>query len=358
MKINVHTVEPGRLKPLVPVEDLGFGRVSTDHMFTLKYHADRGWFDPQIVPYQPISLDPAAIVLHYSQEIFEGMKAFATDGGKIALFRPEKNAERFKRSAARMVMPEVPVEDQLQAIRELVLIEKRWIPRSHGASLYIRPTMIATEPGLGVRAGNEYLFFVIVCPVGPYFKEGFNPIRLFVSSRYVRAVPGGVGEAKTGGNYGASLLAGREAKEQGYSQVLWLDGKEHRYLEEVGAMNIWAAFGKRLVTPRLTGSILSGITRQSVLEMAPTLGYEVQERDLSIDEVVEGISSGELTEIFGAGTAAVISPVGGFCYQGQYHTVADGGVGAVTREIYRRLTGIQYGSLEDPFGWRVEIGDL
>lgn len=359
MQIAVQELAENERKPLVtdPAK-LGFGKVFTDRMFTATYEAGRGWGDYRIERYRAFSLDPAACVLHYSQEIFEGLKAYASPDGRILLFRPELNARRFVRSARRMGMAEFPEEDFLAAVEELVVREKRWIPRAPETSLYIRPTMIATEPALGVHASSSYLFYIILSPSGPYFKEGFRPVKFYVEDVYVRAVPGGVGDVKTGGNYAASILAGVEAQKKGFSQVLWLDAKERRYIEEVGAMNIFFAFGKKLVTPALSGSILAGHTRQSILEMAGDLGYEAEERPLAIDEVVAGALGGTLTEAFGAGTAAVISPVGGFHYKGRDYTVGTGEVGPVARDLYQRLTDIQWGRVPDPYGWVREIGRL
>ncbi|MGQ9778267.1 MAG: branched-chain amino acid aminotransferase [Bacillota bacterium] len=357
MKIFTEELGPDRLKPLVDPAELGFGRYFTDRMLT-RHFKDGRWDDPKIVPYQNFALDPAARVLHYSQEIFEGLKAYASDDGRILLFRPEENARRMNRSAARMCMPTMPEEEFLECVTTLVVAEKRWIPRAVGTSLYIRPTMIGIEPALGVHPSDAYIFFIILSPVGAYFKTGFKPVRLYVEDVYVRAVPGGVGDAKTGGNYAATLLAGAKAEEKGFSQVLWLDAKERRYVEEVGSMNIFFVFGTKLVTPALSGSILPGITRDSVLKLAPRLGYEVEERPIGIDEVIAGIEDGRLTEAFGTGTACVIAPVGGFRYKDRDYTITGEEVGPVTRRLYEELVGIQYGRKPDPFGWVKEIGRL
>jgi branched-chain amino acid aminotransferase len=327
-------------------------------MFTATYERGRGWGEHKIERYHDFALDPAACVLHYSQEIFEGLKAYAADDGRILLFRPELNAARFNRSARRLGMPDFPEEDFLEALRAVVLVEKRWIPRFPETSLYIRPTMIATEPALGVHSSATYLCYIILSPSGPYFKEGFKPVNLYVEDQYVRAVPGGVGDAKTGGNYAASILAGHEAQQKGFSQVLWLDGVERKYIEEVGAMNIFFVFGKKLVTPALNGSILAGHTRQSLLEMAGDLGLEAEERRLSIDEVIAGAQDGSLTEAFGAGTAAVVSPVGGLHFKGRDYQIGAGGVGPVSQGLYDRLTSIQWGRVPDTRGWVREIGRL
>jgi branched-chain amino acid aminotransferase len=353
-KIEVEELAEGQRKPLVtdPAK-LGFGKVFTDRMFTATYERGRGWGEYKIERYHDFALDPAACVLHYSQEIFEGLKAYAAADGRILLFRPELNATRFNRSARRMGMPDFPEEDFLAAMSEVVVAEKRWIPRMPETSLYLRPTMIATEPALGVHSSSSYVFYIILSPSGPYFQEGFKPVNLYVEDVYVRAVPGGVGDVKTGGNYAASILAGHEAQQKGFSQV-----RERKYVEEVGAMNIFFVFGKKLVTPALNGSILAGHTRQSLLEMAGDLGLEPEERRLSIDEVIAGAEDGSLTEAFGAGTAAVISPVGGLHFRGRDHKVGTGGVGPVSRGLYQRLTDLQWGRVPDPRGWVREIGRL
>lgn len=359
VRIAVEELAEGEKKPLLtdPAK-LGFGKVFTDRMFTATYEAGRGWGEYKIERHRNFSLDPAACVLHYAQEIFEGLKAYAAADGRILLFRPELNAQRFNRSARRMGMPDFPEEDFLTAMKDLVVAEKRWIPRAPETSLYVRPTMIATESALGVHSSSSYLFYIILSPSGPYFKEGFKPVKLYVEDRYVRAVPGGVGEVKTGGNYAASILAGHEAQQKGFSQVLWLDGVERKYVEEVGAMNIFFIFGKKLVTPALNGSILAGHTRLSILEMATDLGLQAEERRLSIDEVVAGAADGTLTEAFGAGTAAVVSPVGGLHFKGKDYRVGTGGVGPVSRTLYTRLTDLQWGRVPDPYGWVREIGRL
>lgn len=333
---------------------LGFGSRFTDHMFCLDYR-DGGWHDARIQPYGPITLDPAALVLHYGQEVFEGMKAYRGVDGVIRLFRPDKNAERMARSCERMCMAVVEPTFFVEAIRQLVEVEQAWVPKDPGTALYIRPTMIATEAILGVRAAKEYLFYVICSPVGPYFPQGFKPIDLLVSKTYVRAVEGGVGNAKTGGNYAASLLAGKEAAAAGFSQVLYLDAKEHRYVEEVGAMNMMFAFGETIVTPPLTGSILPGVTRMSVIELARGLGYKVEERPLDIAEVQAGARDGSLTEVFGTGTAAAIAPVGRLRHEGEDLLINDQQVGPVAEALYNALQDIQYGRADDSHGWTVTI---
>ncbi|MGE5549887.1 MAG: branched-chain amino acid aminotransferase [Bacteroidota bacterium] len=358
MRIIEDELREGQRKPLVDPAELGFGRYYTDRMLT-RYHQDgQGWGEARIEPYHSLTLDPAARVLHYSQEIFEGLKAYPAADGRILLFRPEQNAKRMNRSAERMCMPVMPEEDFLACLTALVLAEKRWIPRAPGTSLYIRPTMIGHEPALGVHPSSDYLFFVILSPVGAYFKGGFKPVRLYVEDTYIRAISGGVGDVKTGGNYAASLLAARRAEQKGFSQVLWLDAKERRYVEEVGAMNMFFVFGKHLVTPALSGSILPGITRDSVLKLAPKLGYEVEERPITIEEIAAGAADGTLTEAFGAGTAAVIAPVGSFQYQGRDYRITGDEVGPVAKHLYDELVGIQFGQRPDPFGWVREIGRL
>jgi branched-chain amino acid aminotransferase len=330
---------------------LPFGRNFTDHMFTMEFTPDLGWHHPRIKPYQPLLLDPSANVFHYSQEIFEGQKAYLSKKDDILLFRPRENAGRFNRSLRRMCMPEISEEMFLEAECELLKVEKRWVPGQKGASLYIRPTVIGTEAALGIKPSNDYLFYIILSPVGAYFKEGFNPISLWVSDTYSRAGSGGTGEAKTGGNYAGSLLATREATEKGYSQVLWLDAGEHRYVEEVGAMNIFFVMDGHLVTPALGGTILHGITRKSVLELAPDLGIRAEERKVAVDEVIAGIASGRVSEIFGAGTAAVISPVGKIGFAGRDHVINDNRTGPWAEKFFATLTGLQYGELEDKRGW-------
>jgi branched-chain amino acid aminotransferase len=330
---------------------LPFGRNFTDHMFTMEFTPDSGWHNPRIKPYQPLLLDPSANVFHYSQEIFEGQKAYRSKKDDILLFRPRENAGRFNRSLRRMCMPEISEEMFLEAECELLKVEKRWVPGQKGASLYIRPTVIGTEAALGIKPSNDYLFYIILSPVGAYFKEGFNPVSLWVSDTYSRAGSGGTGEAKTGGNYSGSLLATREATEKGYSQVLWLDAGEHRYVEEVGAMNIFFVMDGNLVTPALGGTILHGITRKSVLELAPDLGIRAEERKVAVDEVIAGIASGRVSEIFGAGTAAVISPVGKIGFAGRDHVINDNRTGPWAKKFFDSLTGLQYGELEDKRGW-------
>ncbi len=335
--------------------NLGFGRIFTDRMLLVEWKAGQGWVDARIEPYAPFVLDPACLVFHYAQEIFEGLKAYKWADGSIALFRPEMNARRFNHSSERLCMPEIPEELFLKGIEQLVSLEKDWIPTAEGTSLYIRPAMIAVEPVLGVKSSDHFFFFVILSPVGAYYASGFKPVKIMVEDRYVRAVPGGTGEAKTGGNYASSLKAGLEAKKQGYDQVLWLDGVEKRYIEEVGAMNMFFSYGDTLVTAPLDGSILRGVTRDSVLTLAKSFGIKIDERKIDVNELMEDIRSGALQEAFGSGTAAVVTPVGELCYKGKALTIGNGGVGMLTQKLYDTLTGIQTGKLADSHGWIKKI---
>ncbi|MEJ2201145.1 MAG: branched-chain amino acid aminotransferase [Desulfuromonadaceae bacterium] len=336
------------------VEDesmLTFGTLFTDRMFVMEYEKGSGWHSARIVPYGPFSLDPACAVLHYAQEIFEGLKAFRRPDGRIALFRPRDNFERFNRSAQRMCMPELDVEFALSALKQLIRLEADWVPRSAGTSLYVRPTMIAVDPYLGVRPSNKYLFYIILSPVGAYYKNGFSPVKIWISDKYVRSAPGGTGEAKTGGNYAASLKAAMEATARGYDQVLWLDAAERRFVEEVGSMNICFLYDDKVVTSPLKGTILDGITRRSILTLVKEMGLTVEERALCIDEILDGAASGRLREAFGTGTAAVVSPVGQFTYRDRTVNIGDGTMGELTAKLYQTLTGIQYGQIADPHGW-------
>jgi branched-chain amino acid aminotransferase len=342
-------------KPKPREGELGFGRVFTDHMFLMDAAADRGWHSPRIVPYGPLPLDPATAVLHYGQAIFEGLKAYRSPRDTTLLFRPDMNARRLNRSAERLCIPPMDETVFLDALRALVSLEREWVPRAPGTSLYIRPTVIATEAFLGVRPSQTYCFFIILSPVGAYYAEGFNPVKILVEDRYVRAVKGGTGAAKTGGNYAASLAAGEEAHRKGYSQVLWLDGVERRYVEEVGSMNIAFVIDDQLVTPPLTGSILEGITRDTALQLAKDWGVAVAERPVSVAEVFAAARDGRLREAFGMGTAAVISPVSEFSYQGQSVTVSNGTVGPLARRLADEILSIQRGLKPDPRGWVVEV---
>jgi branched-chain amino acid aminotransferase len=334
---------------------LGFGTVFTDYMFNMDYSKEKGWHNPRIEPYGPIPMDPSTMVLHYGQAIFEGLKAYRTDSGGIQLFRPMDNFKRFNRSAKRLCIPEFDEEFILQALLKLLAVEKDWVPGAPGTSLYIRPTIVAMDPYLGLRSSFTYRFFIILSPVGAYYPEGFDPVKIWVTPDYVRAVRGGVGEAKTAGNYAASLYATDLANADGYTQVMWLDGVELKYVEEVGSMNIFFMFEDKIVTPKLTGSILSGVTRDSVIKLAESWGKKVVERKISIDEIYQGHENGTLKEVFGSGTAAVISPVGNIKYDGKEITIGDGNVGPFAAKLFKELMNIQYGKAEDPFGWIVKV---
>ena len=334
---------------------LGFGKIFSDHMLLIDYQEGQGWHDARVVPYGPLSLDPACSVLHYGQEIFEGAKCYRTEKG-FNLFRIRDNFERMNRSAERMGMAQLPVDLYLESLMALLALDKEWTPRQAGTSLYIRPTMIATDPFLGVAAAQRYLYYVILSPSGAYYASGLAPVAIYVEDQLVRAVRGGVGFAKTGGNYAASILAGDRAKHEGYAQVLWLDGVEQKYVEEVGSMNMMFVYeDKRIVTPALNGSILQGITRDSVMKLARHMGYEVEERRMAIDDVMADARSGKLTEAFGTGTAAVVSPVNLIAYKGERVAVGNGSIGHITQRLYDTLTGIQTGKAEDPFGWITRV---
>ncbi len=352
----IEDIDSNELKPKVSDDELVFGTHFTDRMLVREYSNEK-WQTGKIQKFHNFSMSPASLVFHYGQAIFEGLKAYKQINGDIALFRPDKNAQRFYKSAQRMVMPPIDPEFFVESIKKLVALEKGWIPTKLGTALYIRPTMIASEAILGVRPSHEYIYFVILSPSGPYFKEGFAPTKILVEDKYVRAAIGGVGEAKTAGNYAASLYAAVKAKKQGYSQVLWLDSLHKKYVEEVGAMNIAFVLDDVIYTSPLKGTILPGVTRDSVLQLSKDLGYKVKEEALSIDKIEETIESGHMTEIFGMGTAAIIAPVGGIKYKDDILTVGDGNIGKVTAELYEQLTGIQYGKIEDRYDWITKVVD-
>ena len=354
MNISITKTQAPKAKP--SFENLPFGRLFTDHMFIMDYSRDKGWHSPQIVPYAPLEMDPATAVFHYGQAMFEGLKAYRTKGGEILLFRPEKNFARVNVSNERLAIPAIDEDFALEALKALINIDRDWVPDSDGASLYIRPFIIATDPCLGVKASDTYKFMIIMSPSGRYYASGLNPVAIYVEDVYVRAVKGGMGYTKTSGNYAASIKAQEIAHERGYSQVLWLDGVERKYIEEVGAMNIFFIIGDEVVTPELSGSILSGITRMSVIELLGNRGVKVSERRLSIEEVYEAYKSGALRECFGTGTAAVISPVGELLWEGHKMVINDGKIVDTTQMIYDTLTGIQTGVLADEFGWTVRVG--
>ncbi len=334
---------------------MGFGKLFTDYMFIMDYCAEKGWNDPRVEPYHPFTLDPSCSVFHYGQEIFEGLKCYRRADGGIQLFRARDNFARMNTSAARMCIPAFDEEVAMRGLEELLKVEKDWVPHSNGASLYIRPTIIATEPALGVHAAEHYIFFIILSPSGAYYSGGLAPVGIYVEDKFVRAVRGGVGYAKTGGNYAASIKAGDEAEKRGYTQVLWLDGVEQKYVEEVGAMNMMFVIDGKIITPVLNGSILPGITRDSVMKLARDMGYVVEERKVAIAEVLEAAEKGVLEEAFGTGTAAVVSPVGKLGYKDKNYVINGGKIGPIAQKLYDMLTGIQYGVQKDKFGWITRI---
>ena len=334
---------------------LGFGKIFTDHMFVMNYTAGQGWHDARIVPYGPFQLDPATAVLHYAQEIFEGMKAYRTADGTIQLFRPDCNAKRMQDSADRLCIPAIPEDDYIQAVKAIVDVDRDWVPHSDGASLYIRPFVFACDVGLGVHASKEYLFGIICSPSGAYYAEGINPVRIYVEDDYIRAAPGLTGFTKCGGNYAASIKAGELAEEQGYAQVLWLDGVHRKYIEEVGSMNVMFKVDGKIITPALTGSVLPGITRRSCLELLRDWGYEVEERLITAQELFDAAQAGKLEEAWGTGTAAVISPIGEMGWEDKHVVVNGGVIGPVTQKLYDTLTGIQWGTVADPHDWVVRL---
>ena len=334
---------------------LGFGKIFTDHMFMMDYNSEKGWYNARIIPFAPISLHPASTVLHYGSEIFEGLKAYRRADGKVQLFRPMENIRRLNNSAERLCLPQIPEEDALEALTAFVQCEQDWTPSAPGTSLYLRPFLYGNDETLGVHAVHNATFVIIASPVGSYYKEGINPVKIMIEDQDVRAVRGGTGYAKCGGNYAASNRAGKRAEEQGYSQVLWLDGVERKYIEEVGAMNVMFKIAGEIVTPMLTGSILPGITRKSCIEVLKKEGYTVHERLLSIDELKAAMENGTLEEAWGCGTAAVVSPIGELFYQGVHYPVNNGQIGEVTQHLYDTLTGIQWGRIEDTFGWTMPL---
>lgn len=333
---------------------LGFGKYFTDHMFIMNYQTGKGWHDPRIIPYQHINLDPSCLTFHYGQTVFEGLKAYRNQD-QILLFRPDENFKRMNLSSDRLCIPRFDEELVLRGLKKLIDIERDWVPHQSDSSLYIRPFVFADEFFLGVHASNSYQFIVILSPSGPYYSSGLDPVKIYVEEKFVRAVPGGMGEAKTGGNYAVSLIGQVEAEAKGYSQVLWLDGIERKYIEEVGAMNIFFVIEDKIITPELNGSILAGITRKSVLELLRNQGANVEERRISIDEVVTAYQNGKLQEVFGTGTAAVISPVGELLYRDQKMIINDNQIGPVSQKLYDDLTDIQWGRKQGPAGWSIEV---
>ena len=338
-----------------PTGALGFGSIFTDHMFVMDYTEGQGWHDARIVPYAPIALDPSALVFHYAQECFEGLKAYRTAEGKVQLFRPDKNGERLRSTHERLCIPTIPVEDFVQAVRTLVSVEKDWVPAEKDTSLYLRPFTIATEPVLGVKASSSYKFIIIASPSGSYYATGINPVRIYVEDEYVRATPGGTGYIKCGGNYAASIISSEKAHHSGYDQVLWLDGVERKYVEEVGSMNCFFKIDGVIRTAPTVGTVLPGITRMSCIELLKKWGYKVHEERFTIDFIMDAAKTGKLEEVFGTGTAAVISPVGGLTYEGDSEVINNGEIGEVTQKLYDTLTGIQFGKQADDMGWIVPV---
>lgn len=350
MKINIERSKHLKEKP-VQGQALGFGNYFTDHMFVMDWTIEEGWKDGKIVPYGPIAMDPASMVLHYAQETFEGLKAYRSKDDQILLFRPEMNAQRFMNSNRRFCMAELPIEDFVEAISTLVAYEQDWIPKDEGTSLYIRPFMFATEAAVGVHPASSYKFVIILSPVGAYYPEGVNPIKIYVEDEYVRAVKGGTGNTKFGGNYAASIAAQEKAHKLGYTQVLWLDGIERKYVEEVGTMNAMFKVNGEIFTAPCDGTVLPGVTRDSIITILKSWGYTVREEALAIDDVMKAAHSGELEEAFGTGTAAVISPIGELNYKGDIAMINGFKTGELTQKLYDTLTGIQCGEIEDHYDW-------
>ncbi|MDD3970778.1 MAG: branched-chain amino acid aminotransferase [Clostridia bacterium] len=353
MNISIKLTQNPKKKP--DEDKLSFGKQFTDHMFLMDYKEDKGWHDARIVPYGHLTLDPSTNVLHYGQGVFEGLKAYKTEDNRVLLFRPDENAKRLKSSCERLCIPPIDESDVVEAITKLVKTDIDWVPSSKGTSLYIRPFIISTDPFLGVHPSHSYLFMIILSPVGPYYPSGLNPTSIYVEDFYKRASKGGMGHVKTMGNYAASLIAQQKAEKLNCIQTLWLDAHEGKYIEEVGAMNVFFVIDNKVITPKLSGSILPGITRKSTLEIAKSLGFEVEERIISIDDVVSALKSGGLSECFGTGTAAVISPVGELIYKDTKYVINDNKIGQISQKLYDTLTGMQYGKIEDSFGWTVQI---
>ncbi|MFV0466497.1 MAG: branched-chain amino acid aminotransferase [Lachnospiraceae bacterium] len=353
MEIRFEQAEQLKKKP--DQMNLGFGKHMTDHMFMMDWDMQEGWHDARIIPYGPLSLEPACVTLHYAQETFEGLKAYRTKNGSIQLFRPEMNARRMIKSNERLCMPEFPENMFVEAVRELVKVERDWVPSEPGTSLYIRPFMFATEHSLGVHMAKNYVFMIICCPVGAYYPEGINPVRILVEDEFVRAVKGGTGFAKCGGNYASSIAGQVKAEKLGCTQVLWLDGVHRKYVEEVGTMNILFKIDGKIYTAPINGTVLPGVTRDSILHILKDWGYEVLETSLEIDDLMKSGHDGSLEEVFGTGTAAVISPVGEFVYKDDSITVNDFCIGKLTQKLYDYLTGIQWGDVEDKYGWTLDI---
>lgn len=349
--MDIKIIENKEPKTMPAESELGFGQYFTDHMFVMDYVAGEGWQNPRIVPFANISLHPASTVLHYGSEIFEGLKAYRAESGEIRLFRPMENIRRMNSSAERMCLPLLDENDALEILETFVRHEEKWVPHSFGTSLYLRPYMFGNDETLGVHTVSRATFMIIASPSGSYYKEGINPVKIMIESEDVRTVRGGTGYVKCGGNYAASNRAGERANKKGYSQVLWLDGVERKYIEEVGAMNVMFKIDGEIVTPMLTGSILPGITRKSCIEVLKSLGYKVSERLISVDELLDAMKDGRLEEAWGCGTAAVVSPIGRLMYEDVEYVINEEKIGAVTQQLYDILTGIQWGKREDSFGW-------
>ena len=352
---NIKITRAATLKEKPDSSKLVFGKNMTDHMFLVDYDEGQGWHDPRIVPYGPLQIDPAAKVLHYAEEIFEGLKAYRTADGSIQLFRIKDNIDRLNKSAERLCLPQIPEELAMAGIMELVKVEQDWVPSEKDTSLYIRPFMIGLDAALGVHSSKHVQYIVVVCPVGAYYPEGLNPVKIYVEDQDVRAVKGGTGMAKTGGNYAASLRAGDRAEKAGYSQVLWLDGVHRKYIEEVGSMNVMFKVAGKILTPDLNGSVLDGITRRSCIQLLKDWGYEVEERRISAEELFEAAENGTLEEAWGTGTAAVVSPIGELAMEDKKVTVSGGKIGPVTQKLYDELTGIQWGRVADPHNWITKL---
>ncbi|PIE03049.1 MAG: branched chain amino acid aminotransferase [Acidobacteria bacterium] len=353
--MKIKFIEAKTLKEKPEDSALGFGDIFTDYMFNMDYSPEKGWYDARIEPYGPIMMDPSTQVLHYGQSVFEGLKAYKTQAGEVQLFRAKDNLKRLHQSAKRLSMPDMDEDFLFEALKKLLDIERDWIPSTRGTSLYIRPAIIAMDTCVGLRTSLTYRLFIILSPVGAYYSEGFDPVKIWVTTEHVRAVRGGLGEAKTAGNYAASLYASDLAIKDGYTQVLWLDAVELKYVEEVGAMNIFFVIGDELVTPELNGSILAGVTRNSVIQLAKSWGLKVSERRVRIDEIFDAHAKGELKEVFGSGTAAIISPVGMIKHNDMEITINEGKVGDLSSKLFEEIMNIQYGISEDPFGWVLPV---
>lgn len=353
MEIKVEKTNSPKVKP--DDNTLGFGEIFTDHMFVMDYSPEKGWHDAKIIPFANLSLHPAATVFHYGAEIFEGLKAYRTSSGDVQLFRPIENIKRMNNSAERLCLPKIDPDFALEVLKTFVSVERDWVPHKEGTSLYIRPFLFGNDENLGVHSIKNSKFVIIASPVGSYYKEGINPVKIMIEADDVRAVRGGTGEAKCGGNYAASVRAGEKAEKEGFSQVLWLDGVERKYIEEVGAMNVMFKINGTVITPKLTGSILPGITRKSCIQILKDKGIPVEERLLSIEELAKAVKDGTLEEAWGCGTAAVVSPIGELRYLGKDYIINNGAIGKITQMLYDTITGIQWGKTNDPYNWTVNI---